>query len=263
MKILTDSEIWSFEAQSIHTEEYEKNYLNALRLILKNHDSKILDAGAGIGFPTSNLFNDGYHNITALDGDEDSAKYSEKLFADKGMQISVKHGKWQYLSNTIVDDYDVLILVDNALVYLDGWSGGPVVDKQEAVFERFRIVLREFLKVLKPNGMVVLGLGKHYEPTQQGVPEGGGDKDNKIAPFDLIRDGEPCKMTWYIHRDWDKRHQECRAVVEAKDFGGEILRIAYLITKDELIRLMKEVGFSQVHLLVPDGTRDNLIVGIK
>ncbi len=263
MKILTDSEIWSFEAQSIHTEEYERVYLDALRLVLQHREARILDVGAGIGFPTANLFRDGYHNITALDGDVDSTKYSEKLFTDKGMKISVKHGKWQNLSDTIKDTYDVLLLADNALVYLDGWSGGPVVSGEEEVFERFRIVFREFLKVLEPNGMAVIGLGKHYEQTHQGVPEGGGDKDNKIAPFDLVRDGNPAKMTWYISRDWQKRHQECRAVVEAKDFNGEILRIAYLVTKDELVKIMKEVGFSQVHILVPDNTRDNLIIGIK
>src|SRR3989344_1263345 len=251
MKTLTDSEIWSFEGQAVHTEAYIKAYLNALKLILQNHEVKILDTAAGVGFPTENLYLDGYHNITSLDGDADSAAYSTKIFAEKKMPISVSTGKWQTLSKNIHDTFDVLINTDNALVYMDGWSGhGSMVEGEEAVFERFRIVLKEFLAVVKPNGMVVLGLGKHYEPNQQGIPEGGGNKDNKIVPFDLIRDGEPVKMTWHIHRDWQKRHHESRAVVEAKDFSGDIMRVAYLITKDELMKLMKEVGFSQVHLLV-------------
>lgn len=264
MRTLTDSEIWSFEGQSVHTESYVKAYLNALELVLPDHETKILDTAAGVGFPTENLYLNGYHNITSLDGDADSAAYSTKVFAEKNMPISVATGSWQTLSKTVHDTYDVLINVDNALVYMDGWSGPrDMAEGEEAVFERFRTVLKEFLSVIKPGGMAILGLGKHYEPTQQGIPEGGGDKDNKVVPFDLIRDGEPVKMTWHIHRDWQKRHHESKAVVEAKDFGGEILRVAYLITKDELMKLMKEVGFSQVHLLVPDGTRDNLIIGIK
>lgn len=264
MKILTDSEIWSFEGQAIHTESYVSAYLNALKLIIPNNQSKILDTAAGVGFPTENLYLEGYHNITSLDGDSDSAKYSTEIFSKKNMPISVATGSWQTLSKTVEDTYDVLINVDNSLVYMDGWSShGSVVEGEEAVFDRFRIVLKEFLSVVRPNGMVVIGLGKHYEKNQQGIPEGGGSKDNKVVPFDLIRDGEPVKMTWNIHRDWQKRRHECRAVVEAKELSGDIVRVAYLVTKDELMKLMKEVGFSQVHLLIPDGTRDNLIIGIK
>lgn len=264
MKVLTDSEIWSFEGQAMHPENYFKYYLNALKLILPNHEVKILDTAAGVGFPTENLYLDGYHNLTSLDGDADSAAYSTKIFAEKNMPISVATGSWQTLSTNVHDTYDVLINADNSLVYMDGWSGPhDMAEGENAMFERFRTLLKEFLAVIKPGGMVILGLGKHYEPTQQGVPEGGGDRDNKVVPFNLVRDGEPVKMTWYIHRDWHKRHQEIRAVVEAKDFKGDILRVAYLITKDELMKIMKEVGFSQVHLLVPDSTRDNLIIGIK
>ncbi len=264
MKHLSDSEIWSFEAQAIHTKDYVKDYMNALQLVLPSHDAKILDTAAGVGFPTEDLYVSGYHNITSLDGDSESAAYSIRIFAEKNIPISVAVGKWQALSQNVHDTYDVLVNLDNSLVYMDGWSGaGSMTEGTEAVFGRFRIVLREFLAVVKPGGRVILGLGKHYEPTHQGIPEGGGSKDNKVVPFDLVRDGEPVKMTWHIHRDWNKRHHDSRAVVEAEDFSGDILRIAYLITKDELMMLMKEVGFSQVHLLIPDGTRDNLIIGIK
>lgn len=265
MRTLNDSEIWSFESQAIHSDAYINAYLNALHLILPNQKAQILDTAAGIGFPTKNLYFSGYHNITALDGDPDSAAHSAKVFVEKNMPISIAVGKWQALSKNIKDTYDVLINVDNSLVYMDGWSPNhcSLAEGQDAVFERFRNVLKEFLSVIKPNGMVILGLGKHYEPSHQGIPEGGGSQDNKIVPVNLVRDGEPVKMTWHIHRDWQKRHHESRAIVEAKYFNGDIMRVAYLITKDELMKLMKEIGFSQVHLLVPDNTRDNLIIGIK
>ncbi|MDE2038301.1 MAG: class I SAM-dependent methyltransferase [Patescibacteria group bacterium] len=264
MKTLNSSEIWSFEAQAIHTVTYEHAYLNALKILLHDKEVKIIDTAAGVGFPTNILYDAGYHNITGLDGDSDSAAYSSKSFKDKGMTISVAVGTWQTLSKTINDKFDVLLNVDNALVYMDGWSDDKnIVSGKDAVFKRFSIVLKEFLTVLKPGGMAILGLGKHYEPTQQGIPEGGGSGDNKVIPFDLIRDGEPVTMTWTIKRDWNTRHHYSHASVRSRNYVGDIVRAAYLITKDELMQLMKEAGFFQVHLLVPDSTRDNLIIGIK
>jgi len=102
---------------------------------------------------------------------------------------------------------------------------------------------------------VVVGLGKHYVPTHKSTDRS----------FDSEKDGEQFHTTWTADYDWNenKRLLTWTTKVESDLSEGKFVRKAYLITKEELAEQMKIAGFKKVYILIPDNTRDDLIIGIK
>jgi hypothetical protein len=82
--------------------------------------------------------------------------------------------------------------------------------------------------------------------------------------FDMMSDSKNVHIDWKVSTDWDgTRILDWTIKAMGDDVEGITKKYAYLITKDELVKLMRDVGFSRVHVLAPDDTRDNLIVGLK
>lgn len=252
-KQLTESEVWEIAGNALHDKEYRDNYSEALAFVIKDKNLKILDTAGGTGFPTFDLYKRGFTNLSVTDGTETFAKELQEKFELEGMDVSAHHSKWQELATKISEKFDVIVNADNSFVYMDGWSGGETPEGLENIIPRIQLCLKNFFEVVRKDGFIVIGLGKHYVPTYTGTDRS----------FDSEKNGEHYHTAWTAEYDWNKRVLTWTTKVDSENSHGEFVKKAYLVTKGELAEQMKNVGFRRVFILEPDDTRDNLIIGIK
>jgi len=253
-KIIDATEVWHIVADALHTQNFRAMYVDALDFAIRNKKLSILDTAAGSGFPTIYLYKAGFINIETSDADKKSVELLQKYFQSVNMPIPVSEGRWQELSQKISKRFDLIINTDNSFVYMDGWSGGGhFANGTKAVFERVSLVLKNFYDALNDNGFIIIGLSKHYHP---------GTKKYKL-PLDYKKDGKGVNIEWYGTMDWETRENKWTVKVENNEFRGKFLKRSYAITKEEVADLMRKVGFKKVHILEPDGTRDNFIIGLR
>lgn len=157
--VLSQSEIWQIAAVSFHTETYRATYMEALDFVLRDKGLSILDTAGGTGFPTLDLYERGYQDISVTDGDERLAVALQERFDAHQIKISAVHSRWHELATKIERKFDAVLNVDNSFVYIDGWLGGDVAEGKDAVVERLRIGLENFFAVTKAGGFTVIGLG--------------------------------------------------------------------------------------------------------
>jgi SAM-dependent methyltransferase len=171
-KILNATELWHLSAEGLHDIAYHVKYTEALAFLIRDKNCSILDTASGGGFPTVDLYRAGFTKIEASDADEKSVKILESFFNELKMSIPVSEGRWQDLSKKIDKKYDVVINSDNSLVYMDGWPGGtPIASGLEQISKRLSLALRSFYELLNDDGFVIIGLGKHYDPTLPSGPD--------------------------------------------------------------------------------------------
>src|SRR5437868_5606423 len=106
-------ELWNIAAQLLHDPDYSKRYAQYLADIIKDKDAQILDTACGTGFPSINLYQAGFRNITGFDGNVDALE----LFKEKIDKIPLTHGNWNTINESIKDQFDVLLNTDNSLPY--------------------------------------------------------------------------------------------------------------------------------------------------
>lgn len=253
-KQLTPTELWHISAEALHTEEYRRVYSSAIDFIIKDKDLSILDTACGSGFPTADLINLGYKNIEASDADETSVSELKENFNKIGINIPIHAGKWQELASKISKKFDIVINSDNSFVYMDGWMGEELIGNKEKAFEKMQVVLKNFYDALKPGGMAIIGLGKHYLPNNDSIFQ---------RTFNLKKDGDDFVIVWSSVLNWETRIHNWTTTVTSSTSEGTCHKNSYLLTKDELAEQARKTGFKTVHVLEPDGARDNLIVAIK
>ncbi|MBI2463715.1 class I SAM-dependent methyltransferase [Candidatus Peregrinibacteria bacterium] len=252
-KILNPTEIWHISAEALNSKKYRKKYIDALSFLIRDKKLTILDSACGSGFPVTDLYNNGFTKITASDADKKSVKFLQTHFKNLNMPVPVYTIEWQKLNKKIQNKFDVLVNAGNSLIYMDGWSEGTFVSGTKKVFKRISLVLKNFYDVLQDDGFAIIGLAKHYHL--------GTTKLTTI--FDLTKNKKKYHIEWRSVMDWHNRNHQWTTNIEGKNVKGSVLRKSYLFTKDELATLMRKVGFKKVHILEPDGTRDNLIIGFK
>ena len=253
-KQLTPTEQWHISAEALHTKEYREVYSAALAFIIRDKNLSILDTACGSGFPTADLINLGYKNIEASDADRASVAELKENFNKLGINIPIHTSKWQELAAKIPKKFDVVINSDNSFVYMDGWMGEELPKGKEKAFERMQIVLKNFYDVLKPGGMAIIGLGKHYLPNNDSTFQ---------RTFNLKKDGGEYVIVWSSVLNWETRIHNWTTKIDSSTSEGNCLKNSYLLTKDELAEQARKTGFKTVHVLEPDGARDNLIIAIK
>lgn len=168
------TEIWNISAEMLHTPEYREKYLDALRPLIPDRNSLILDTACGTGFPSLYLYKNGYKMITCSDGDAESIGMAkEKFQAMDANNVSFHISSWQDLNKNIQEVFDVILNVDNSLVYLDSWSNPIDKISEDEIFENIKHVLKNFYSLLKPGGVCIVALAKNNDR----------DAENKIIPI--------------------------------------------------------------------------------
>lgn len=262
-KILNATELWHLSAEALHDQEYLNRYVTALTFLIREKNLHILDTACGSGFPATDLYKRGFIHIEASDADANSVAELSRYFESFGLAIPVSEGLWQEIASKINKKFDVILNTDNSLVYMDGWSENgldSIASGFENISKRLSLVLKNFYDLLSEDGFVIIGLGKHYDPALS--DEHWKDSGHKI--FHTSKNNRDIQIEWKIKTDWqDTRLLDWTITAEGVDVEGSTQKKAYLVTKYELAEIMRGVGFKKVHIFEPDGTRDNLIVGIK
>lgn len=245
--------IWELAAQALHTPSYRKTYVEALGRIIKDPTLAILDTASGTGFPTIDLYEMGYTNISCVDGDANSVMRLRTLFREKGLSLSVTQAFWQDLDTAMDKTFDVVINTDNSLIYLDGWMKTTTSVPEEGR-ERIAKVLQNFRQCLKPNGRAIIGACDTYPET---VTERTG------LQKEIIYQGKPALMTWHSHYDWKHRIRRWTVTVKAGDTEVKEVMESYIVKTEEMTELMKKAGFKDVQSIDTrgEGVYDWLFVG--
>ncbi len=263
-RTLDPTEIWHLSAQALHNDVFVTRYTDALESLIGNRSLEILDTACGSGFPTVPLYERGFTRITACDADTESVDRFRDMLRQSGADVPVFAAMWQELASKAPAAYDVLLNTDNSFVYMDAWEAGSEHARlhfkpgKDHAFERARIVLSNFRDVLRDGGMAIVGLGKHYVPPSRAY-----DTHVTASGEPILIDGHPIDIRWHCVMDWENRTHVWTETIRSETIEQSDVRKSYLFTKEEIAALFIEAGFSSSRVVTPEGTRDDLIIGIK
>lgn len=251
--MLSRNDAWYIKSKVLHTENYRKEYTKALLGFVKPEDM-VIDVACGTGFPSFDLYEAGVKNITCVDADAETLEKYREEFKDRNIPTTA--GLWQELPSHIHDIYDVLLCTDNSLVYLDSWAGDENLAKsKEEIMERVRHVVTNFYNAVKPGGKVVIAIAKNID-----------QKNNYIKDTsDIEYEGKSIKLERVQELDWNNR---IKSAINKFFVGGvedtTVVYKSYLITKQELTDILKEIGFSKIEEVSTSPVLyDDLIIGYK
>ena len=218
-----------------HTEEIQELFVE--NGISKN--SKIIDVSAGTGFPAIELTEKGYA-IDCMDASEDEIKVFNKKAKKKDLKLECKKLEWLEMPKHYKkNNYDFMFCRGNSFIYAaGGWNKHKEVNKEESL-KKYKDTLKVFYDLLNKNGILYLDKFKDSEiPHKTKV----GTVQIKDKKYDLIFYNE-------IKKELNTRY----AAMLLKDKNGMekgLPNITYLLSEEEVIKILKEVGFKEVKEII-------------
>lgn len=251
-KIYSGEELWNIAATLFHNPDYSKRYTQYLTDIIQNKNARILDTACGTGFPSINLYQAGFQNITGFDGNADAIK----LFKERFDKIPLVVGSWQSINEIIKDQFDVLLNVDNSLPYLDSWQkDNPIANNEKEIHRKVIVILKNFYTLLKPNGKIIIAIAKNNDKSFGSATQfnlGSGDYN-----------GNQVSAIWNITYDWGHKIKTFDNEVKINGKTYHMVGKSYLITKEETADLLLKAGFAGTKIIETDNLYDDFIVGYK
>lgn len=230
------------------------SYLKSLdNLFEKNNIKTILDCGGGTGFPSLELKKLGW-DIAYSDGSKLMFDHFRNRLEKSKLQIPHFHTNWTELSIKIRQKFDVVLCRGNSLIYVDSWDKNNI---SEITKEKIKKSLQEFYKILNNGGFLYVDLTnkKEFDKSKYPIIEEFGEK---------IIDGKKVKLTWELTHDYTKKIRTWKSILIIDDQKHEFVYYSYLLTHEELIDLLKEVGFSKIQETKIDGENNyNVYVAYK
>lgn len=222
---------------------WDQRYVEGLDLFLKSKKvKKVLDAAGGTGFPCLELRRKGW-DITYSDGSRIMMGHFKKRMEGSGQQIPQHHSNWLDLSGNVPGRFDAVLCRGNSLIYVDSWDeSGIKADTKEKI----RKALQEFYKTLNDGGLLYVDITNKREFDQQDYPITEELGERTIG-------GKSTKLTWELNHDYERRIRTCRSVL-SRD-GQEYVHTyhSYLLRHEELVDMLREVGFRKVEEANIDG----------
>lgn len=232
----------------------ERLVVNRLEELLLSHgitpEKLIMDVAGGYGFPSIELAQRGWqilYNDGSVDMVARAVANAEKVRAPSYMfslqSIGCIAAPWQVFEEVFPDEsYDALICKGNSLPYAVSWGqGNPDLSKAR---EQIKAALSHFHRILTPAG--ILYVDKQPEREEENVED--------VGKVDW--NGKKTIVTCSFRND--KVHRVRHWTLSTRDKEtGEIQQYpsrGYLLLEDELIPLLREVGFAKIekHILPGD-----------
>lgn len=252
---LSRTQIWQISAEILHSSTYRQNYIEVLGKIITSKSALVLDTACGTGFPSLDLLKQGYSNITCVDADREMLAIFERKVNLQGIIPKIIVSCWQDLNLKVFDVYDIVLNCENSFVYLDTWNNDQgMASTENEIFTRMRQVLKNFYGCLSPSGKMVIGLAKNNQKNFNEATIELGTTDYK---------GKKVNVLWKLYYNWSTR---IKTSVIVTGFDGKEVTVpykSYLIDRQELAALMREVGFNQVEVVSVDDIYDDLLIGSK
>jgi len=250
---MTPTELWNISATALHTPQYIANYIQELGSFLPSREAAILDTACGSGFPSLELYKEGYRNIICSDGDREALEIFQQEAKKENANIPVIWSSWQDLTKKVEQMFDVVLNVDNSFVYFDGWPSQKYhVSSGEEMFMRAGIILKNFYDLLNDKGTLIVGIAKNNRE----------DVHHAVTKLEgKTWHGKSVDVVWDMYYDWEKRIKNWTALTEVE---GELHRLegqSYLITKEELANLFEQTGLQNVIIKESGEAYENFIIG--
>ena len=195
--------------------------------------SKILDSCAGVGFPAIEITKKGY-KIDCMDATEDEIIEFKDNARKQNVDLTCKKLKWSEIPEQYPrNHYDFIFCRGNSFIYAPGgWNEYKKVNKKESLKE-YKKTLKIFYSILKEGG--ILYLDKFSDREKPGRVKIGEVKFGE-REYDL-----------FFYREMKEGYREA-AMILVDENGNEegLLNIAYSLRFNEVISMMKEVGFKKI-----------------
>jgi ubiquinone/menaquinone biosynthesis C-methylase UbiE len=233
---------------------WDETFVTGVHKFLKSHNVKtVLDVAGGTGFPCIGLKKMGC-DITYSDGSRLMFDHFKSNLEKSGIGMLQHNSNWLELTKQIPERFDALLCRGNSLVYVDSWDQNRLSD---VTIENIRKALAEFYKMLNRQGLLYVDITnkKEFNQPQYPVIEEFGEK---------IIDGKKVKLRWELIHDFKHRLRTWKSILLIDGKRHEFTYLSYLLTHEELIDLLKQVGFRKVKETEIDGEdRYNVFVAYK
>jgi len=212
-----------------------KELINLFKENRIKKSSKIIDTSAGTGFPALELTEKGY-KIDCMDAMDDEIKVFHSKAKEKRIKIRCKKLRWlQIPKHYPKNKYNFVFCRGNSFIYASGgWNSYKKVNKKESL-RKYEKTLQIFYNLLNDNGILYIDKFKDKEKpgkTKVGVVKIG-EKEYELLFYTEIKKKLNIRQAQMIMIDEN-----------GKERG--LPNITYLLTMQELIKMLKKVGFKKV-----------------
>ena len=194
MKDYSGEELWNIAASLLHNQDYSRRYCQYLADLIQDKKAKILDTACGSGFPSIELYQSGFKNITGFDRNTEALE----IFKKKLNQIPLINGDWRNINEIIKNQFDVLLNVDNSLPYMDSWQReSPMAGNEKEINDRTEAVIRSFYQLTRASGKIIMAIAKNNDKSY-----------GSATQFDLGSgeyEGHKVSVIWRLTYDWEHK----------------------------------------------------------
>jgi len=215
---------------------WDETYISGLDKFLKSHNvHTILDVGGGAGFPSIELKKLGW-NITYSDRDEAMFSIFREKLQKENLETPYHISNWIELTQNIPQKFDAILCRGNSLIYVDSWGNNKISKNTK---ENIKRSLNEFFNILNKNGLLYIDVinKKEYDQPKYPIIEDFGEK---------VIDGKKLKLIWELTHDYKNKIRIWKSILIIDKEKYESTYYSYLLRHEELVDLLKEVGFSRV-----------------
>ena len=194
----------------------------------------ILDCACGIGTQAIGLAALGYH-VTASDISDGELVEAKERARKNGVEIRFEHADFCTLSETFSDQFDIVIAMDNALPHM--LSG-----------DALETAVRSIIGQIRPGGLFVASI-RDYDSLLKSRPPYSPPyihktaKGQRLSFQTWIWNDDHYRLTQYIIEDEEK--------LSISKFDCEYRAVR----REELIKLLKDAGCSEVSWKFPEETQ--------
>lgn len=215
-----------------------EKYVAGMGELLAQHgvgkDSAILDTCAGSGFPALDMAAQGYTHISCADASDDQIELFEKKAAAHGLDIASVKATWEELPvHFEPESFNALICKGSVWYAAGGWNEDFVPNK-EATMAALKKTLEIFYSLLKKGGVLYIDKFKDTEVNHK----------DTVGTFSIA--GKKKELIFWAERDRVNNIRRAKMITKDVESGEEtgLPNITYDLKEEELVELLREVGFT-------------------
>lgn len=215
-------------------QEYTKELCALFNKYGVSKESQMLDTCAGSGFPALDMNEQGYKNITCVDGSDDQIELFNNKAAVKNIPLRSKKCSWLELPAHFQPEQFKALICKGSVWYAGGGWNKDFLPEREKTLGALKQTLKIFHSLLEMGGVLYIDKFKDTEVDHKDI----------VGTFEV--GDEKKELIFWTHRE--KENSIRRAMMITKDIatGKEtgLPNVTYDLKEEELEDVLKEVGFS-------------------
>lgn len=230
------ADIWDQQVRHLWPESYPESLSNEFK---KLNVSSILDCAGGTGYPSIELKQMGW-DVSYSDGSEVLTSLFKKRIEASDIDIPNYLSRWESLTQHIPKTYDALMCSGNSFITINTYDNDLPFNNIE-IERNMQQAVNEFYKMLNTNGVLYIDLFKE----SYAFPK---------ETLNVISKSDTHQIVTTVDYDPVKNiRTSLTTTTSILDGSQEKLASKFIpIHSEELIRLLKEAGFSRVEYAATD-----------